>query len=66
MDSKISDTKMNREEYLTQISDRPAILRCQIEHGNALNLYDINIVTKDFFQGVTIHFFRINLTKKVE
>lgn len=40
---------MNRAEYLTNICDSLAILSKQVEIRNSVNLYDINIISEDFY-----------------
>ncbi|MBM6645853.1 SMEK domain-containing protein [Bacillus sp. RIT 809] len=43
---------MNKEVYLKMIIDSLSILKYQVECRNAINLYDINIISEDFFRGL--------------
>ena len=42
---------LNREESIKYISDRLAILELSVRNRNLLNLFDINIISEDFFCG---------------
>lgn len=43
---------MNREIYLKNIADSLALLSTQVSIRNAINLYDINIISEDFYPGL--------------
>ncbi|MDQ1351958.1 MAG: hypothetical protein QG657_2264 [Acidobacteriota bacterium] len=44
--------RMNRENYIKQISDALALLRLQVENRNSQQLYDIDSFTEDVFKGL--------------
>lgn len=43
---------MNKEVYLKNIADNLGILSHQVEIRNTINLFDINIVSEDFYPGL--------------
>lgn len=43
---------INKESYLKRISESLAFLSRHVEIVNAVNLYDINIVSEDFYSGL--------------
>ncbi|MGB5823181.1 MAG: SMEK domain-containing protein [Proteocatella sp.] len=40
---------MNRESYLKDINRYLSVLRYEVEHNNLINLYDINIISENFY-----------------
>lgn len=52
---------MNREFYLKSVCDGIATLCYQVEARNAINLYDINLISEDFYSKLLNRIFRYNL-----
>lgn len=42
----------NREEYIKKISSALGYLQSELDSLNSINLYDINIISEDFFAGL--------------
>lgn len=52
---------MNKELYLKVITDALGTLSYQVEYRNTINLYDINIISEDFYKNLLNKVFGYNL-----
>lgn len=52
---------LNRELYLKVITDALGTLSYQVDYRNTINLYDINIISEDFFKSLLNKIFGYNL-----
>ena len=52
---------MNREIYIKNVTDSLSLLSTQVSLRNSINLYDINILSEDFYSGLLNIIFDKNL-----